>query len=139
MNIQILKDELTNDPQQLGYAPHIASGAYSIVCDLINNKTLNGSINVKSISRNDLTKSVIASDFSTLTATQQTLWDILLRSDNIEISNTNIKGQIDFIWSTTPTHTNIQALYMRTGSRAESLFEEGYYVDISNISLALKV
>lgn len=39
MNLQQLKSEIENDPTAQGYAPHVASGADSLVAEMLNAKT----------------------------------------------------------------------------------------------------
>ena len=39
MNRQQLRDEILNDPVSIGYAPHVASGADSLIAELLNAKS----------------------------------------------------------------------------------------------------
>jgi hypothetical protein len=148
MNLQTLKDEFVNDPEEIGYDTpeqrvkngeeytyrgHWTEGNDTTLLELVNSREINGTVIVPSVSVSELQACVIASEFLALTGEKQLMWDLLTRGGDIEISSATVRGQLEAIWEGTQTLANITALYERPGSRAEELFGFGMTVSMQDV------
>lgn len=148
INLSELKNEFVNDPDSIGYdvseervknsVPYTYRGHWTegndvALLELINDKEINGTVDVKDISVSELQAHVVASEFLALTSAKQLMWDLLTRGGNVDLSSLVVRGQIEAIWEDTQTLIAIQALYSRAGSRAEELFGFGSQVSMQYI------
>lgn len=134
--LSALKTEILTDPASLGYAAQ--GGDQGAMANLINARTSSQSVTVTNVTNISMQQSVIGTEYADLPATAQRAWGALVGLDTVPVCNTNIRAQIQAIWSAgTTTRANLVALQTRDGSRAEVLFGEGVRVHHLDIAAAL--
>ena len=137
VNLSSLRSEFSSDPSGLGYATYRGSNPqqlmYLINTVSVNSNSTNSTISLGVIYSIQLQQVVIGSNYSTLTSTQQNLWNAVITTaiQGLAISNSTVRGQLSFIWSGTSTGIGISALFTRSASRAEVLFGESAAVNMN--------
>lgn len=127
-----LQSELINDPATRGY-----SGSSDGYCAVLLNEVQGSiSIDVSMVSNSRAMSAVIGSELTSLQAADRDSWAILMQCSEIDMTDTQIRGQITEIWTGKTTLTNLQALQTRTGSRAEELWGENSIVQHEAVSKA---
>jgi hypothetical protein len=76
------------------------------------------------------------SQLQTLSTAQGTQMQILGAAGTIYIGETATRTYLENVYSTTAAKNQLQALYTRTGSRAEFLWGDGTSIDLTDIVTA---
>ena len=140
VHISELGDELNNDPQSIGYATHITSGAHSTLAFMLNDTaTYSASVDVEFITAIEAQAAVDDSDFDALNANDLRRWLIIISlRDGIPVKNANIRAQVLAIWAPgTTTRSNLAGLQTKTGTRAEELWGDGSFINHTHVAIAL--
>jgi hypothetical protein len=139
-----LKNELLTDPKAYGYVqvPPLNSQA---IADLLNLVRAGEQVAQTILKSSDIFQAVVASEWA---ATMTTLarfqyFDALMATGSgqghIDLSNGNVKAALDLIFpaATCPlTNAAHHALYLRNGSRAETLFGPQFALTGDDVSHA---
>src|SRR4051794_17256051 len=97
MNYQDLASEITNDPENVGYAPHVASGADTAVADLLNAPGW-GILNLQSIPKSQflLGISPVVLTLPQKTADEQKMWDRVIAlssaADSVDVGSAQVQA-----------------------------------------------
>jgi hypothetical protein len=130
-----LRNEIETDPMNYGYAAFRTSGADNSLADALNLVRATVTINKYSMNFNDFTHAMI-SQLQTLSTAQGTQMQILGAAGTIYIGETATRTYLENVYSTTAAKNQLQALYTRTGSRAEFLWGDGTSIDLTDIVTA---
>ena len=123
-----IRDELLNDPVGVVYPIDDEASA-----DKLNEVGARSSTRTRLFATGDqLQSQVIASEFESLTASQQRLWQAIISAANsgslpaqgVRIDDAAMRAQIAGIWGVTTTGTNLVALQDRPASRIEIILDE---------------
>jgi hypothetical protein len=147
MDYTALKNEITNDPLNLGYAVFVTAGNDQAIADLLNAATGVGAatVTVPAMSRDNFMTAIIPAliVLPALSTTIQSKWDRILAvvraASIINISDPSIQALLGAAVSDNVlTSDQVSVIGQRTGSRAEVLFGAGTTVTNSDISFALR-
>jgi hypothetical protein len=136
--ISELNDELTIDPETVGYAGMTDFEA----AVALNTVGLTGqTVSVASVDATLIQSAVVGSEYLALTAAQRDLWAALLQAASggagVPVIDLDIRGQVLAIWGPgTVTRANLGALQTRSASRAEFLWGDGTNVTVSEVQEA---
>lgn len=130
-----LRSEIENDPASLGYAPFRLSGSDNAIADALNLVRSTITVNKASMNFNDFTHAMI-SQLNTLSTAQGTQMQILGTAGIIYLGDTATRTYLEGVYSTTAAKNQLQALYTRTGSRAEFLWGDGTTISNDDIVTA---
>jgi hypothetical protein len=131
--LEILKTELATDPAGLGYTSDDPTCATLLSTVGLSGETIDREV----IDGQELSAAVVMSEYMVLSAAEQRAWMTVLAagSGQIDVSNTNIRSQIQAIWGAgTTTRANLVALQTRGASRTEVLF--GIGVSVGHLDVA---
>lgn len=120
MDLVALHNEIVNDPVTLGYAGKTDQQ----VADLLNSLTTGRTRNRTSVTKNEILAAMRNVDYPTTSANDQIRWNklnLVLSTDTIDASSTNIRDVFSAIFAGTATLTALNALATRIVSRAEEL------------------
>ena len=116
MSIQILIDEITNDPLVRGYAGMTDQQ----VVDSIN--TANRTITRQFVSGSEIFNATDDIEYGLLTDAQKSAWDALCAIDSIDTGSGVARArEAELFGAGTSTRTNLQAIRQSTVSRAQEL------------------
>jgi hypothetical protein len=140
INYTALKSELQNDPQALGYATYISSGADENLAVILN--TVRGTITLlrDSVPRRDVFDAFVPTEVAALSSVQLQALELVMLMDPVNFASANTRTFLANIFpiATAPTtHANLVALATRNGSRAEQLFGIGTVITNQDVRKAL--
>jgi hypothetical protein len=146
IDLAALKAEIQGDPKGLDYGPHAVAQDDGAVADLINSTTGPGAatIALSFVSRDDFLKAILPAFLvlPTLPADVQSKWDRILNMINAGAGVTiNAPVQALLAQAVTDgvlTQEEADAVWHRTGSRAEVLGGPGTVVTPDQVSVALR-
>jgi hypothetical protein len=129
-NLATLKNELLTDPKAYGYAG-VASG--DVLADKLNLVRVGEQIPRDNLVPADIFTAIVPSEWTTanMVLIKVQYLDLLFKVTRIDLSNGNVKAALDLVFpsGTAPlTNAAMHALYLRNGSRAETLFGPESYV-----------
>ena len=133
--LAILKTELDTDPNSLGYA----AANNSECAALLNAVDAANPIDVSVVDGQELSKAVVISEYTVLSAAERDGWTTILAAGNgqVDINDARVVAQIAAIWGAgTATRANLLALKIRDGSRAETVFGVGSSVTAQDVAEA---
>jgi hypothetical protein len=137
INYTTLRNEIENDPTNLGYAADRLSGADSLIADKLNAVSSANRINTGSLTTDQLKACVTLSDYTGLQASNRQWLDFISVAQFIDLNNTVIAGGLNTLFTAGSTsRNNIIAAQKRDGSRAETLFGAGTYISIDDVAKA---
>lgn len=139
MDYIVLKNEIVNDPKQLGLVFSETPDSDKANSDLLNDDTQGDETeNNKELSKLELLKAITESDLNTLSIKQISILQLYLLLNPIDISNNNIFDVFKslFIAGST-TRANLTALVQKRISRAQKLF--GQNVSSSDVHKAKRL
>ncbi len=121
MDYTILRDEIVNDPEALGYAgktdPEVAA--------LMNEIGGSGEkIDRDFIDGQEMMSVVVIGEYVALSDVQRVGWSAIISAGTgmVDVNNAGTIAQVTAIWVGTTTLANLVALRQRDASRAEVLF-----------------
>lgn len=142
MDYEALKDELENDPEDLGYAPLVSSGAHLDLANLLNEPGA-GPVSVEVMSKNDFLLAItpVLLRLPGKTAAVQAKWDRILAlaraAESFHVNDPRVVNLLDLAVSDGILEQGeVNAMKTKTGSRAEVLFGIGSVVSHSDIANA---
>ena len=147
MDYTALKNEITNDPLNLGYAVFVTAGNDQAIADLLNMATGPGAgtVAMSSMSRDDFMMAIVPAlvTLPNLSATIQSKWDRILAvvraADTIFVSDSSIQALLGAaVADGVLTSDQVSVIGQRTGARAEVLFGAGTVITNTDISFALR-
>jgi hypothetical protein len=146
IDLAALRAEIQGDPRGLDYGPHAVAQDDGAVADLINSTTGPGAatIALSFVSRDDFLKAILPAFLviPTLPADVQAKWDRILNMINAGAGVTiNAPVQALLAQAVTDgvlTQEQADAVWHRTGSRAEVLGGPGTVVTPDQVSVALR-
>lgn len=130
-----LRSEIENDPTSLGYAAFRNLGADNALADALNLVRSTITVNKATMKFNDFTHAMI-SQLSTLSTAQGTQMQILGIAGIIYIGETATRTYLEGVYSAVGPKAQLQALYTRTGSRAEFLWGDGAFITSDDVATA---
>lgn len=129
MNIDLIVQELTNDPLTIGYSGMTDSE----VADSLN--TVNREINVSSVQGSELFEAADPTEVDALTADERQKFYAICSLDAIKVNSTNTRNALLAMFGVgSTTRTNLAALQKTTVSRATELGIG--YVKVGHIIMA---
>lgn len=151
INYTALKAELLSDPNAYGYAPLIAAGNDVGLAALLNEVRAGITIRRRDIAPQELLEAIDVRDFTMpaaiVTPTLAASWlesALQIQSGALRLLTdagvaTRVKGNLDrLLGNTQGTQDRLNALAVRTGSRAEQLFGTDTRVTHQDIATALR-
>jgi hypothetical protein len=146
IDLAALRAEIQGDPRGLDYGPHAVAQDDGAVADLLNSTTGPGAatIALSFVSRDDFLKAILPAFLviPNLPANIQAKWDRILNMINAGAGVTiNAPVQALLAQAVTDgvlTQEEADAVWHRTGSRAEVLFGPGTVVTPDQVSVALR-
>lgn len=137
-----LKNELLTDPKGYGYA---AVANADTLADMLNLVRATEQVPQSSLKSSDIFQAIVPTEWSAMVTTLakfqylQILVEVGSGTGRIDLSNGNVKAALDLIFpsgSSPLTNAALHALYLRNGSRAETLFGVGTVVTGADVSAA---
>lgn len=135
INYTALRAEIENDPTTLGYAQYRTSGADNAIADLLNLVRAGVNVQVASMSFLKFMQAMV-SQLSTLSTAQGTQMQLLGLGGSIPLSDTATRAYLEGVYTTTAAKNQLQALYTRSGSRAEFLWGDGTRISSDDVATA---
>lgn len=116
MDIEALKNEITNDPLTRGYSSMTDA---AVAVDM---ETPYRSAGGDSITGTELLESTVASEYDSLTASQKALYVAMIGMSSIDIANANVRAFLTGMFTGgTATRTNLVALATKNITRSAEL------------------
>lgn len=150
INYSALKNEILNDPNSYGYAPLVAVGNDTDLAVLLNLVRAGISIKRPNVSSSEILEAIDIRDFLTSPAgvnnnTFAASWfESITQFTSIRLTNedntkTVVRKNIDrMVADTQGSQTRLDAVAVRSGSRAEQLFGFGTSVSANDVAIALR-
>lgn len=134
-----LADELTNDPDGIGYAGPLADSDYNGLRDLLNERRAAYSVFRENVPMGDIYGAVDwDGDFLNLSAEQRAAFRLVTSTDTLDAVSQNIQDVFtSFFPGGSETRTALLELVQRDASRAEHLFGVGTVITSTDIQTAL--
>jgi hypothetical protein len=140
---QQIRTEIDNDPKALGYAALRAqsNGPEALAAKLNQAGASSETLFRSYVPLADVLACVVASEYSSLSTANKTLWqDLVVRSAQLKSGDANMRATIAGIFAAgTTSRTNLVNVASRAASRAEALWGEGTVVLDQQVSLALEL
>jgi len=122
MNYLALKNEILNDPNNLGYAPLVAAGTDQFVADILNDPSKGGTKNRGVVASFEVVNAIDPAEWVALTAQEKQRLQFITGAGEVDVSNNNIVNMFKAMFAAgTVTRAALIALALRPASRAEAL------------------
>jgi hypothetical protein len=141
LNDANLHAELTVDPKSIGFAPLLVSGDDTEIANLLNATTGPGIgiVPHEPIAPNDFIALLDPNELDSLTALQLAQIQVYEAAGEINFGSPNVQQWLNKVFDNASfpvTHSNLDALFNRTASRAEVLFGAGVVINSSQVATA---
>jgi hypothetical protein len=144
MDYAALKSELENDPEDLGYAPLLASGSDTLLAELLNEPEF-ADVEVKRLEKNEFLLAITPALLRVASKTEaiQTKWDRIFNHAQAALSFDVADERIQTLLALAVgdgllTQEEVDAISTKQGSRAEALFGHRTVVTTDDIAVALR-
>ena len=145
IDFAVLKTEINTDPTSRGYSPHVTSGATNVIADLLNEVLSTIAIQRAFLGANEVFEATDLAEFKALTLQERQMYNIIIDLDSggsggIPVGpGTNARATLAALFPPgSTTRSNLVALVMRKGSRAEELFGVNVSVTSGDVARSLR-